>query len=87
MPTINYSELGENLPTLIEKLNDDHEPLCLEFPNSMKAILLSEQDYSSLIETLYLLSNPVNAEKLLNAANRTTNDAVSWQQVKEQLDI
>lgn len=62
MPTINYSELGENLPKLIEKLHDDHEPLCLEFANSMKAIILSEQDYNSLIETMYLLSNSVNAD-------------------------
>ncbi len=84
MPTINYSELKENLPKLIEKFNDDHEPLCLEFPNSRKAILLSEQDYSSLIETLYLLSNNVNGEKLLKAANRNQNDAVSWTEIKEQ---
>lgn len=50
-------------------------------------IILSEEDYSSLIETLYLLSNPANAEKLLQAKNRSVDDAISWEDVKNELNL
>ncbi len=82
MQNINYHDLKENLPALIEQIAHQHEPLCLELPNSLKAIILSEEDYSSLMETLYLLTNPVNVEILLKAANRYISEAIEWQEVK-----
>jgi antitoxin YefM len=39
-----------------------------------------------MIETLYLLSNPVNAEKLLTAVNRLSNDAIAWDKAKSDLE-
>lgn len=53
------------------KLTKKHQPVCLQLSDSVRAIVLSESDYNSMIETLYLLSNPVNAEKLLQAVDRT----------------
>jgi antitoxin YefM len=64
MQTINYNDLTEKLPKLIEQINSDHDVICLEMPNSLRAIILSEEDYNSIMETLYLLSNPINTEKL-----------------------
>ena len=87
METINYREFSEKLSTLVEKIHDDQEPLYLELPNALRAVILSEQDYSSLMETLYLLSNPVNAEKLLSAAIRSVDEATSWEQVKDSLEL
>ena len=87
METINYREFSEKLSTLVEKIHDDQEPLYLELPNALRAVILSEQDYSSLMETLYLLSNPVNAEKLLSAAIRSIDEATSWEQVKDSLGL
>jgi len=87
METINYREFSEKLSTLVEKIHDDQEPLYLELPNALRAVILSEQDYSSLMETLYLLSNPVNAEKLLSAAIRSVDEATSWEQVKDSLGL
>jgi len=87
METINYREFSEKLSTLVEKIHDDQEPLYLELPNALRAVILSEQDYSSLMETLYLLSNPVNAEKLLSAAIRSVDEATSWEKVKDSLGL
>ncbi len=87
MQTISYNDLTENLPKLIETMSNDHEAICLEMPNSLRAVILSEQDYNSIMETLYLLSNPVNAEKLLIAVNRSHNDSISWQEVKNELEL
>ena len=87
MRTINYQEFYEKLPTVIETINNEQEPLYLELPNALRAVIISEQDYSTLMETLYLLSNPINAEKLLTAANRPIEQATSWKQVKNNLGL
>ena len=87
MQIINYQDFPEKLSTVIETINNDNKPICLELSNSLRAIILSEQDYNSMIETLYLLSNPVNAEKLLTAVNRSSKEAISWEQVKNNLEL
>ena len=85
MQTINHSNFNEKLSTVIDEISEKHQPACLELPNAVKAIVISEEDYNSMVETLYLLSNPVNAEKLLNAVNRSVKDTISWQQAKDEL--
>lgn len=85
MQTIHHNHFTEKLTTVIEQITEEHQPICLELPNSIKAVLLSEEDYSSLMETLYLLNNPANAEKLLQAVNRSVDDAISWEDVKNEL--
>ncbi|WLT39526.1 type II toxin-antitoxin system Phd/YefM family antitoxin [Synechocystis sp. B12] len=87
METINYQQFSEKLPTLVEKIGNEQEPLCLELPNSLRAVIISEQDYRGLMETVYLLSNPVNAEKLLTAASRSIDQATSWTKVKNDLGL
>lgn len=85
MRTIHHNNLIEQLTSVIEQITEEHQPIRLEFPNSVKAVLLSEEDYSSLMETIYLLSNPVNAEKLLQAVNRLVDNAIFWEDVKNEL--
>ncbi|WP_069790945.1 type II toxin-antitoxin system Phd/YefM family antitoxin [Cyanobacterium sp. IPPAS B-1200] len=85
MQIIDHRHLKENLTTVIDEISEKHQPVCLQLSDSVKAIVLSEEDYNSMVETLYLLSNPVNAEKLLQAVNRTPDSATPWQQVKNEL--
>ncbi|BAQ63439.1 type II toxin-antitoxin system Phd/YefM family antitoxin [Geminocystis sp. NIES-3709] len=85
MQTIHYDHFQENLTVVIDEISEKHQPIRLELSDSVRAIVLSEEDYNSMVETLYLLSNPVNAEKLLQAVNRTPDSATSWQQVKDEL--
>jgi len=85
MQIIDHRHLKENLTTVIDEISEKHQPVCLQLSDSVKAIVLSEEDYNSMVETLYLLSNPVNAEKLLQAVNCTPDFAIPWQQVKNEL--
>ncbi|MGI0482033.1 type II toxin-antitoxin system Phd/YefM family antitoxin [Geminocystis sp. CENA526] len=85
MQIIDHRHLKENLTTVIDEINEKHQPVCLQLSDSVRAIVLSEEDYNSMVETLYLLSNPVNAEKLLQAVDRTPDSATPWQQVKNEL--
>lgn len=85
MQTIHHDNFNENLTTVIDEISEKHQPVCLTLSESVRAIVISEEDYNSMIETLYLLSNPINAEKLLQAVNRSVDSAISWQQVKNEL--
>lgn len=50
-------------------------------------VVMSEQDYLSLQETLYLLSNPHNAEHLRQARQEPIEQAVNWEQLKTELPL
>jgi antitoxin YefM len=51
--------------------------------NARAVVVLSEAEYDSMVETLHLLKNPANAERLLrsiknaNAGKLTERDAIS----------
>jgi antitoxin YefM len=78
MQIIDHRHLKENLTIVIDEINEKHQPVCLQLSDSVRAIVISESDYNSMVETLYLLSNPVNAEKLLQAVDRTPDSATPW---------
>ena len=57
-------EAKKHLDRLIEQVNADAEPTIICGDQGQKAVLLSLEEFNSWQETLYLLSNPANAEHL-----------------------
>ena len=57
-------EAKKNLQRLIEQVNADAEPTIICGDQGQKAVLFSFEEFNSWQETLYLLSNPANAEHL-----------------------
>jgi len=57
-------EAKKHLDRLIEQVNADAEPTIICGDQGQKDVLLSLEEFNSWQETLYLLSNPVNAEHL-----------------------
>ena len=60
------SQARENLFKLVDQTSTEHEPIYI-VGKRHKAVLISEEDYSSMIETLYLTSIPGMKESLINA--------------------
>lgn len=67
MNTINYSTLRSNLASVLDKVNDDHVPVLVTRQNGKPAVILSLEDYNSFEETVYLMSSPLNAQRLNQA--------------------
>ena len=65
MRAISYSEARENLKSVIDSVVADHAPIAITRQRGEGAVLVSEADWSSIQETLYLLSSPANARELL----------------------
>jgi antitoxin YefM len=61
--SITASEARKNLFPLIEKVNDDRAPIHITSRNG-NAVLISEEDFTSWQETIYLLRSPANARRL-----------------------
>jgi antitoxin YefM len=64
MDAISYSDLRQNLKSYMDKVYDDNDALIITRKDKKNLVLLSVEEYNSLIETNYLLSNEDNAEHL-----------------------
>lgn len=67
MYAISYSEARENLKSVIDRVVADHAPITITRQRGEGAVLISETEWASIQETLYLLRSPKNAERLLEA--------------------
>ncbi len=64
MRSVATAELRGSLDDLITEVVSDAEPTIITGKNGKQAVLLPLDEFSSWQETLYLLSNPANAEHL-----------------------
>lgn len=85
--TISYSSIRKNLKKNLDKVCSDHVPLLVTRKNGENVVVISESDYSSLEETIYLSQSPKNLERLLKAINTTDQKGYSWDEVKNELGI
>ena len=67
MDAIITQQASHDLDGLIDRVIADVEPTIICNNKGNKAILISIDEFSSWQETLYLLSNPVNAKHLLGS--------------------
>jgi antitoxin YefM len=67
MAHVSYSDLRNNLASYMDAVCDDRAPLFVTRPNARSVVLMSEEDYEGLIETVHLLESPANAMRLLRS--------------------
>jgi antitoxin YefM len=82
MQAITYSEARHDLKTVMDQACRDHAPILVTRRKGESVVILSLEEYQSLMESGYLLSNPANAAGLTQsleearAGQRTTMDAL-----------
>ena len=65
MKTLSSTTLRANLSAIMDRVNDDHEPVIVTRAKGLPAVLLSLEDYAAMDETAYLLASPANRAELL----------------------
>ena len=80
MTNINIATSSNNIVSMLEQTIKFNEPLTVS-TDIGNAIILSEDDYRSLIETLYLTSIPEMEEKLLAGKATPLSDCVPESEV------
>jgi antitoxin YefM len=65
MPTIvSYTDLRANLATYIDEALDSRAPITVTRQGRGNVVIISQEEYEGLEETVHLLRSPANAERL-----------------------
>ena len=73
MTTVNVTEARANLYKLIDDTSISHEPVVITGKRG-NAVLLAEDDWNSINETLHLLSVPGMRESILSGMQENLDD-------------
>ena len=67
MAHVSYTELRAKLATYMEQVCDTRAPLHVTRQNARAVVLISEDEFEAMMETLHLLRSPANAARLLES--------------------
>ena len=70
MQAVFYSQARNNLRNLIDKVCNDFDEYIITTKDNKRAVLISYDEYSSMKETMYLLSSKNNRDRLLDAVDQ-----------------
>ena len=72
MSSINITNARKDLYKIVESVNKSHEPIHITGKNG-SAVLVGEEDWRSIEETLYLLSIPGMRDSIVEGMNTPLN--------------
>ncbi len=81
MTNTNISNFRQNIFEYINQAIEFNDIINVNTKNG-NAVILSENDYNSLVETLYLSSNPKVKEEILSGKNAPLSECVSADEVE-----
>ena len=67
MQIASYSEFRQHMKSFLDAVIKTHKPLFITRKHGEELVVMSKEDYTSMEETLYLLSSPKNAERLMES--------------------
>ena len=82
MTNINITNFRKDIYSLLEQTIKFNEPLNISTKNG-NAVVLSEEDYNNIMETLYIMSVPKLKEQIIEGMKAddgefVTEDEVNW---------
>ena len=81
MSHVSYTDLRSKLAKYMDKVCDSRTPLHVTRQNARTVVMISEDEYEAIMETLHLLKSPANAARLL----RSIEEADKGQLVERDL--
>ena len=67
METISISDTRANLKAVVDRVVADKAPIAITRQKGEGVVMVSQSEWDSIEETLYLLQSPKNAARLLDA--------------------
>jgi len=85
MKVINATAARANIFSLIDQVAEEHEEVMITTKRN-NAVLVSEEDWRSIQETLYLSSIPGMVDSILEASKEPPEERVSMEEILKILD-
>ena len=73
MIAANFSEFRTKLKMYLDSVEDNNETLIVKRKSGKGAVMISLDEYNSIMETLHLLSSKANADRLYESINQMKN--------------
>ncbi len=83
MKAITYTEAREKLASTIKSVCEDHAPVIVTKRRDTAVVIMSLDDYESLVETSYLLKSPKNAIRLFESIKELEEGKGKERELKE----
>ncbi len=83
---VSFQECNAQFANVFERVLENHEVISVCKESEQAVVILDAKEYSSLIETLYLLSNPANADRLREGMQQHQQGLVKEIDVTAYLD-
>ncbi|TDM15432.1 type II toxin-antitoxin system Phd/YefM family antitoxin [Macrococcus bovicus] len=80
MTVKSYSYVREHFKEIINKVNDDSDVITI-MTKDRNAVIMSEDSYNEIMETLYLQQNPANAKHLLESIENLERGNVKTKEI------
>ncbi|MCI7806669.1 MAG: type II toxin-antitoxin system Phd/YefM family antitoxin [Spirochaetales bacterium] len=81
MLNTNITNFRKNIFSMLEQTIKYNEPVNISTKDG-NAVIISEEDYNSLMETLYLYSIPEQREKIIEGLNTPIEECVTENEVE-----
>ena len=83
MIAANYSEFRAGLKSFLDEVEFNQETLIIKRNSGKGTVLISLEEYNSLMETVHLLKSRKNAERLFESIEQIENGKKSAEQLIE----
>jgi antitoxin YefM len=70
MKKVNYIDFKSNMNAYLDKVTEEKETIILDRDIGKRAVILSEKEYNSIMETLHLLGSKANARRLFESIDQ-----------------
>jgi antitoxin YefM len=84
MIEVNFSEFRANLKMFLDSVEENNETLIVKRKTEKWTVMISLDEYNSIMETAHLLSSKANADRLYESINQMRNgDTISKSLIEE----
>lgn len=84
MIVANFSEFRTKLKTYLDNVEDNNETLIVKRKSAKGTVVISLDEYNSIMETVHLLSSKANADRLYESINQMKKgDSVTKKLIEE----
>ena len=75
MIAANFTEFRTSLKKFLDKVENDHETIVIKRKSGKGTVMISLEEYNSIMETVHLLSSKANADRLYESIQQMKSGA------------
>ena len=83
MIAANFSEFRNGLKRYLDSVEDDNETLIIKRKSGNGTVLISLQEYNSIMETMHILSSKKNADRLYESIEQMKSGKIVQPKIEE----